>query len=293
MTIRGKGSMRYAPEVVNLHTHSKFCGHASGMPVAYVQEAAKAGLQLLGLSDHCPMPDDALIRSRMGWSEVTEYDQACRSAIAAAPESLRVLRAFECDYFPQYHSLYQDYFLGELECDYLLFGVHYLATERNPWLPIHHVQLTKSDLHAYTDQYVASMRSGLFLFGAHPDLFAFNYRTWDDEAKACSRQILSCAVDLHIPLEINGYGFRKPKIDTPAGKRMAYPLREFWELAAEYPLMVTTNSDAHTPKEVAVHLEATRAFATELGLAFCDVLVEDRGSTSHVAFAPHGVGERS
>ena len=40
----------------NWHTHTKRCGHAEGEDEAYVQAAVKAGLKILGFSDHAPYP---------------------------------------------------------------------------------------------------------------------------------------------------------------------------------------------------------------------------------------------
>ncbi|MGN1132610.1 MAG: PHP domain-containing protein, partial [Ruminococcus sp.] len=38
----------------NLHTHTYRCNHASGADRAYVEYAIKAGIKVLGISDHCP-----------------------------------------------------------------------------------------------------------------------------------------------------------------------------------------------------------------------------------------------
>ena len=38
----------------NYHTHTKRCQHAFGEDREYVEEAIRAGLRILGFSDHCP-----------------------------------------------------------------------------------------------------------------------------------------------------------------------------------------------------------------------------------------------
>lgn len=279
------GTRLYGQRSVNLHTHSFFCGHGTGLVEEYAENAVEQGLEVLGCSEHCPTPDNRWSRSRMPFERLDEYVTACRDcAQLHGPQGrsdLLVLRGFECDYLPEYHSYYQDHLLDELRCDYLLFGVHYLQVPPRKDVPVHHGLLGKAELHAYTDQYIASMRSGLFLFGAHPDLFAFNYRKWDADAIACSQAIIECAVDLGIALEINGYGFRKPLIETPDGVRMAYPIPRFWELAAQYPLLVTTNSDAHNAAEVDVHWSACRQFAAGFGLKFVSVRVSELNDGRH------------
>ncbi len=40
--------------LANYHTHTERCYHASGEDKEYVEAAIKAGLKVLGFSDHCP-----------------------------------------------------------------------------------------------------------------------------------------------------------------------------------------------------------------------------------------------
>lgn len=276
----------YSQRSVNLHTHSFFCGHGTGLVEEYAANAVEQGLKVLGCSEHCPTPDNRWGRSRMSFDRLDEYTEACRKTQGLhgpnGTDDLLVLRGFECDYLPEYHTYYQDHLLGDLGCDYLLFGVHYLQIPPRTDVPVHHGLLGKAELYAYTDQYLASLQSGLFLFGAHPDLFALNYRPWDADTIACSKAIIECAVDRGVALEINGYGFRKPLVEAPEGMRMAYPIAPFWELAAQYPLMVTTNSDAHNADEVDVHWAACREFATGFGLRFVSVQITEDPSGRHV-----------
>lgn len=97
---------------------------------------------------------------------------------------------------------------------------------------------------------IKSIGSGLFKFIAHPDLFAGFYLKWDKESESCSKAILEAAADTGSVLEINGYGFRKPKIETPGGMRKPYPLDQFWQLAKHYDISVIINSDAHKPDDL-------------------------------------------
>ena len=59
------------------------------------------------------------------------------------------------------------------------------------------------NLNRYIDQTIDGMRSGLFSFLAHPDLFMKGYKEWDEQSKACLKAILDAAIDLNMPLEIN------------------------------------------------------------------------------------------
>ena len=115
------------------------------------------------------------------------------------------------------------------------------------------------------------MASGLFAFIAHPDLFGNAYLRWDANAAACARDILQAAETLQIPLEINGYGLRKPTIDTPQGRRHKYPWTPFWELAAELGVPAIVNSDAHRPQDVMAGMAEGLALAETCHLSLADM----------------------
>ena len=40
----------------NYHTHMKYCNHATGDTVDYVNKAIQLGFSELGMSDHAPIP---------------------------------------------------------------------------------------------------------------------------------------------------------------------------------------------------------------------------------------------
>ena len=42
--------------IVNYHTHTTRCNHASGTEKEYVEAAIETGLKVLGFSDHTPYP---------------------------------------------------------------------------------------------------------------------------------------------------------------------------------------------------------------------------------------------
>jgi histidinol-phosphatase (PHP family) len=106
---------------------------------------------------------------------------------------------------------------------------------------------SKKMLKDYAEAFVLGIQSGLFAFGAHPDIFANFYAEWDEDAKACARYILEAAKSYEFPLEINGNGFRKGLQRAGDQLRYFYPIEPFWALAAKYDISVLVNSDAHEP----------------------------------------------
>lgn len=261
----------HTQEVVNLHTHSHYCGHGDGEVVEYAHEGIKQGLQVLGMSEHCPVPDNRWRYSRMPYSRLASYQKDCLAVRDMFAGKLEIVRGFECDYLPSYRSYFED--LREVS-DYLFFAVHDLSLDINDEISVFYRPLTKKNLHAYTKAYIQGIESGLFLFGAHPDLFCFSYWEWDEEALACSKAIIECAVDHGVALEVNGNGMRRAKVETSEGLRYAYPHHKFWKLASEYPLKVICNSDAHKPEFVHDSIGRCMEFAQECTLNYSRYLLE-------------------
>ncbi len=160
--LRMMQNQEYTQEVVNLHTHSFFyCGHGSGTVEEYVQSANEHGLALLGMSEHCPVPDGRWHRSRMDFAQIEAYERDCQTAREIAPEGLSVLTGYECDYLPEYQGYYAE--VAE-RVDYLICAIHDLSTDLNHEYSVFWNQLSKKDLATYTDMYCDALSSGLFLF---------------------------------------------------------------------------------------------------------------------------------
>jgi len=155
---------------------------------------------------------------------------------------------------------------GSLSSTTLIGALHsYLY--RGEWVGLYGNTITDDQLAAYADHLAAAINSGMYAFIAHPDLFGVPLRGWTPGADACSRTIVEAAVACQVPLEINAYGLRKKIIEDVDGCRHLYPLRRFWEIAAEYDgLQVVVNSDAHLPEDVWGNTDDAISLAQELNL---------------------------
>ncbi|HHT41820.1 MAG TPA: histidinol-phosphatase [Firmicutes bacterium] len=248
----------------NYHTHTFRCKHAEGEVGDYMRTAVSRGLSVLGFADHTPLPDNRWLFMRMGSSALPAYVRAIEDAQQRFPE-LTILKGMECEWASEYHSYFEDVLLGEYGLDYLALGCHFYPYSGG-WVSSHVDILDAAHLLAYTKHLVESMRSGLFSFVAHPDLFGLTYRDWDKNTEAASRDILSTAQELQLPLEINGNGLINRLVESSQGMRVAYPWRPFWELAREYEVTVVVNSDAHHPEFVDQGLAEGLGLVESLGL---------------------------
>ncbi len=249
---------------VNHHTHTFRCKHASGDVADYCVAAQTQGLDVLGFSDHTPLPDNFWPSVRMDMMELPAYNHALVLAQQAFP-SLRVLKGMECEYDTQYTAFYREVLLDEYKFDYLAGGIHFFRYQGQRLDTFSQVT-TPAHLRAYVDFFIAAMQSGLFSFMAHPDAFARNCTSWNPEIAACVVDLCTAAAELKVPLEINGYGLRKPPILSQEGYRPMYPWRPFWEIAAQMGVTAVVNSDAHRPQDVAANLDDGLALANELGI---------------------------
>ncbi len=232
----------------NYHTHTSRCNHAVGNVLDYTKVAIEKGFTELGFSDHSPLPDNRWLEVRMHMDELPDYIKEIDTA-SEKHKNIRILKGAECEYAPEYMNFYKDELLGKYNFDYLIGGAHFFPV-MGEWIGCYGADNSKRNLIAYTDYIISSMDSGLFKFIAHPDLFSSFYLKWDNETISCSKAILDAAADTGSILEINGYGYRKVKIETPDGIRKPYPIEQFWEIALNYDISVIVNSDAHKPEDL-------------------------------------------
>ena len=247
----------------SFHTHTRLCKHATGMPADYVNQAARDGASALGISDHCPYPDDATWRgSRMSCADVPAYLELVRAEKARAPFPL--FWGFECEWHPAFESWYRDYLRGELKAEYLVYGSHWIG-DGGEFFYIPEVAEDRF-LRRYVDLTIAGLRTGLYDFFAHPDLFLAGYTSFTKDVRAACQDIIDVAIEMGLPLEANGLGLDKPKVMGDGGLRAPYPVREFWELAAASGALIVCNSDAHRPVDAIAGARKAESFLAGLGI---------------------------
>lgn len=237
----------------NFHTHTFRCKHATGDVLDYIKMARLKNITELGFSDHTPLPDAWWWEVRMGLDELDGYVNAVLDGREQNPQ-MRILLGLECDYSKKYLSFYQE-IKDKYPMDYLIGSIHAIPYQGEMLGCFQQGNsFDGTMLKTYGESFVKAMESGMFTFMAHPDLFCLSLDRWNPEALAISTYMLAAAKDLNMPLEINCSGIRK---SMDMGKlEIAYPKREFWELASHFGIKTIVNSDAHSPKELTDNLDA-------------------------------------
>jgi histidinol-phosphatase (PHP family) len=80
----------------NWHTHTFRCGHAKGTDEEYVLAAIKAGVRILGFSDHAAY-ETPNSRERMRMEQVDEYASSIRSLKEKYVNQIDIYVGMECN----------------------------------------------------------------------------------------------------------------------------------------------------------------------------------------------------
>jgi histidinol phosphatase-like PHP family hydrolase len=101
------------------------------------------------------------------------------------------------------------------------------------------------------------METGLFNVLVHPDVFMYQYKsfdgksTFDSECERTARTIIESAIENDVYLEINVGGLHKVTSSNEEVGKFAYPRDEFWKIVKEYPeAKVVIGVDAHDPSHL-------------------------------------------
>ncbi len=223
----------------NYHTHTKRCMHAVGEDREYVEAAIGAGIQVLGFSDHTPYPTGTGFVSgmRMSLKEAEGYFKSITDLKEEYKKDIKIYTGVEAEYFPEhFHKLME--FMADYPLDYMIMGQHYVPDEekgRYVGAPFR----DKGMLMDYTDNVIEGMKTGRFVYVAHPDLPNYTGSDMEEALRDSFSKICMEAKRLNIPLEINMLGHMRGSV---------YPSDRFLKIASEYGNDVIIGMDIHNPK---------------------------------------------
>ena len=251
----------------NYHTHTYRCGHAIGTDEEYILAAIEAGYKILGFSDHGPYKGLPLPRSRMTWEQVDEYVDSLTYLKEKYKDRIEIHIGLETEYYPDYHKEKEE-LLEKVE--YLILGQHSMRpTGEGTFFRFN----TKEQLMQYAEDICKGLETGMYAYLAHPDVYIYHQDSFDKTCKTVARMIMEKAAETDTPVEINVHGVLRGKQSFPNGTvQYWYPHKDFWKIAAEYPIRCIYGIDAHDPKQL-LDLKSVEDAKTELeslGLTFID-----------------------
>lgn len=221
----------------NYHTHTRRCGHAAGEDVEYVEAAIEAGYRELGFSDHCPWiyRDSFVSGIRMRASEVDSYFDSLLKLRQEYKRDIRIFIGFEAEYMPPLMEA-QTKFLADYPVDYMILGQHFVGPECNQ----NYAGRENTDEHmltGYVDLCLEGMKTGKYLYLAHPDLIY--YSGPNDLYEREMRRLCLGMKEMDGAVEMNVLGLINGR---------NYPDERFWRIARDIGNKVIIGMDAHSPE---------------------------------------------
>ena len=242
--------------IANYHTHTYRCGHARGEDRRYVEEAIRAGIKILGFSDHTPMPFAGNYRSghRVQMDKAEDYFTSITDLKKEYAADITIHAGVETEFYPDTFDQYWDY-IKQFPLEYMILGQHYIGREED-FVYSGSRSSSEEKLIKFTDNVVDAIRTGKFLYIAHPDIINFS---GDEEIyRREMTRLCRAAKELGIPVEINRLGYFEKRI---------YPSDRFFQIAAEVGCDAIIGSDAHAPE----------VFADDVSIRGCAALAEKHG----------------
>lgn len=248
--------------LIDLHTHHRRCGHASGELEDYVARAAVRGFKVLGVSDHAPLFADAhdhpLPGIHMARSDYPNYLREARELRDRYADRLAVRIGIEADYIEGTEAVYRQA-LADSDLDYVLGSVHTFAGfhvyQQRTWPP----PGERAELFAaYFDALRKATTSGLFDVLAHLDAV----KVFGPEVFEVAGHEIEPTLDViaasGIAVEFNTAGVRK------CGE--VFPRPALARALVDRGVPFTFGSDAHSPDELGFAAPEVLALCRSLGI---------------------------
>mgnify|MGYP003322642688 CR=1 FL=1 len=165
-------------EKINFHTHTTFCD-GKNTAEEMVLAAIEKGFSVLGFSGHSMFPFAG--KWHIAPNELTSYTKEINRLKEKYSDRIKIFCGFECDYYPSLTCPDKEFY-KELEPDYLIGSVHYIAKDKMHYAVDSFTERVKRGLdiiykgdgkQAVIDYFEAQMemlRYGTFDVLGHPDL---------------------------------------------------------------------------------------------------------------------------
>ncbi|MBR3228003.1 MAG: histidinol-phosphatase [Erysipelotrichaceae bacterium] len=227
----------------NYHTHTYRCGHAFGTDEEYVEAAIRAGFKVLGFSDHGPSKVYKKPGIWMDWSALDDYIESINTLKEKYKDRIKILVGLETEYFEELHDEKTE--LHD-RLDYLILGQHY--TDPSPEGNSYFHENSDEDILLYADNVCKAIDSGLYTYLCHPDVFMYKQKEFTESCARAAHIIARKCAMTGTPMEINIHGGSLGRHEFPAGIQYYYPHKDFWRIAAQYPVKLVIGVDAHRPE---------------------------------------------
>ncbi len=230
----------------NFHTHTTRCKHAVGTDEQHVKAALESGFDVLGFADHTPwaFASDYVSHCRMPADRWADYKQSVMDLKEKYAGQISLHLGLECEYYQKYFDQLRR--LQDDGCEYFILACHFLFTEED--FPYVGTACAKSDdeVMRYAEHTVDGIRTGLYSYIAHPDLYMMHREEFTPVCMAAADMICQAAKEARMPIEYNLLGLSGELHGHPRG----YPNADFWQYVRKWDNEVILGVDAHDPAQL-------------------------------------------
>ena len=232
------------------HSHTYRCGHAEGDIEDYVRLAIKHHYHIFGVSDHVFLPGVSEPRIRGDISLLNDYIKSFYLSKEIHKDEIKMYLGFECEYADVFVDYYRS-LLVENKVEYLILGQHNGFDNNKQFVKYvkNHKEDTDEDLNRYAFDLINGIKSGLFMYVAHPDLMFVSAKEVTPQLKKLTKEMIDAAIKYDIPLEVNIHGFIR-QIKREKFHLIGYPASYFWDEVSKSSAKVVYGGDFHELNEV-------------------------------------------
>jgi len=247
--------------MIDFHNHTFLCGHASGTPIEYAQNAIEKRIKIFGFSDHAPLPEHLRKDVSMAADEAEKYISMIEDVRDAMRGSLDIRIGFEVD-FPFFDTFEKEYFTDE-RLDYLIGSCHLideLPVDYDLNLKVYEQYGVDGVYQRYYEILLDLAKSGSVDIIGHIDLpKKFKYFP-SQSFLPIIEKIARAAAKSATAVEVNTAGIRKPVGEM-------YPSREILEIMRDAGVMITLGSDSHAPHEAGMDIDRACSLLKSMRIA--------------------------
>ncbi len=260
-------------ELISMHTHSTFCGHAKDSLADMMEAASQAGISTIAATEHYPLPPSykEAAYASMPYDRLEEYFAAVKEEQNKYPH-MEILLGCELDWLGQSNT--ESLELDDFErFDVVLGSVHFIdawlfnsSRYKDVW--------ARADIDELWEKYVdlwceAATSNMPYTVMAHPDVIKkFGYypkrfdmqRAWRRMAEAA--RIGGRMVEVNTSGRFHACGEYYPALGL---------LKEFRRAG----VLCTVGTDAHRVDDIARDIQEAYAYMAAAG--YCEVAVPLRG----------------
>ena len=232
-------------QIFNYHTHTYRCKHAIGKDEEYILKAIEAGYKVLGFSDHAPYKDYPSDYAHMDIEQLDEYISSINELKEKYKDIITIKLGLESEYYPFNHD---ERVLLREKVDYFILGQHF--SHPSGKIGSYFKTNTDEEIIEYCQNVLKALDTGLFTYLAHPDVFMNGQDEFNETCQKVAHLVSQKCAETSTPMEVNLRGIMRGKKEFINGYQYAYPHKDFWRIASQYPIKCLFGVDAHSPDEL-------------------------------------------